>query len=855
MHGKLILQKLAFIVLIALPGQAFPAPASSDSETKTVAIVFLKHVPPYCPNPADCEPSWPPEKQALILPPRYTAGQYQAILNYLVSNYYYKNSLNNVDLEFTAVINPNSNDGWFDAPHKIFEYNLGIADLRHDGATMAYNAIGSAVDDYDYLVTVHNYRGRSGQACKMEGPPYFGPADCTFSVGSGSVSLGALYVSENANNPLLAALLSHELGHLLGVPDQYSSGGMDAWPGMGPWDLMSDDRPFNHFGAWSKWNRGWIPTVTDMPCMNGPCEVTTVLDPLEYPGNNVLRIPFVADPFEGYMVECRHPVNNDENIPEAGVLVTSIDPWRPIGSSVAQVASSVIGDDFPTAALAPGEAFFDEDRDITITYFSKDGVNRCTVKAERGEIDVPDPEITRGSEEPSSAGYNKYKSRDIWIDSPENGWDEYPQGESYMQVDDQSVPTGYGDPFWEDHENRIKFLVENRGYGAAENVMVDIYVTQPLLIYIPGGTCDGPEPNSADLLASIVIDHLEAGESYFGSVAWTPTSPDAAQVKVVIRDYLGEITHSNNTASETYAHQYTMVDILDEIDVESILETAGSVFGSVTIDTDETCPYQYPYRFERKLINAIEKRHWVMTFDDTLVMETPYEATEIQLASLPPEDAQAGDCEEITLELVTLVGDVYMPADGLTFESCVVERTELTCSTPVETAKAGNPVDVSGKLSASRGGEKIAVEYTSPKGESRIQNVTVGDDGSYQDQFVPKEEGKWQVKAFWQGSDRSAPAESGLCSFTVGNMVPEFTLSMNANCRSGPGTAYPIVTSGLAGEVVAIDARNGDATWLHGTLYGARCWVWLGAGELNVNPWTLRERQAPALPSLPDEIH
>ena len=84
--------------------------------------------------------------------------------------------------------------------------------------------------------------------------------------------------------------------------------------------------------------------------------------------------------------------------------------------------------DYNTAALAPGEVFVDEDRQITITYLSKDAYDNCTVKAELGEINAPDPYIMRSSEAPSGAGYVEYTSRDIWIDSQENGWDVYPFG-------------------------------------------------------------------------------------------------------------------------------------------------------------------------------------------------------------------------------------------------------------------------------------------------------------------------------------------------------------------------------------------------------------------------------------------
>ena len=272
MHISGRFQRISLYIIILLLGAGTLAFMPHNSVTKTAAVVFLKHNPPFCPSQDECDPWWPPEDQALILPPRHSASVYQYVFNSLVASYYDRNSFNKVHIDFTSIVNPNSQDGWFDAPHMIFQYNQGTADLHQDGVEVAYSAIGSALDDYDYLVIVHNYHGRSGQAGNMQGPPDFGPAERTFSVGSGTVTIGELWVAENSSDELFAALASHELGHLLGVPDQYSQF-TGTWPAMGPWDLMADDAFFSHFSAWSKLNRGWISTVTDMPCVEGTCQV------------------------------------------------------------------------------------------------------------------------------------------------------------------------------------------------------------------------------------------------------------------------------------------------------------------------------------------------------------------------------------------------------------------------------------------------------------------------------------------------------------------------------------------------------------------------------------------------------
>ncbi len=103
------------------------------------------------------------------------------------------------------------------------------------------------------------------------------------------------------------------------------------------------------------------------------------------------------------------------------------------------------------------------------------------------------------------------------------------------------------------------------------------------------------------------------------------------------------------------------------------------------------------------------------------------------------------------------------------------------------------------------------------------------------------------MRAFWQGSDASAPAESEVCAFEIASDEPEFTLNHNVNCRLGPSTDYEVVTAGRIGDVIPVEGRSKDALWLYGTMKGIKCWMSLELGELNVNPWTLPERTPPAL--------
>ena len=75
------------------------------------------------------------------------------------------------------------------------------------------------------------------------------------------------------------------------------------------------------------------------------------------------------------------------------------------------------------------------------------------------------------------------------------------------------------------------------------------------------------------------------------------------------------------------------------------------------------------------------------------------------------------------------------------------------------------------------GGEPIAIEYTDPLGEHIIRLVSTGLDGSYTDSLAADQIGTWQMQAFRQGTDASAPAESTVCEFTIENISPELLIT------------------------------------------------------------------------------
>lgn len=793
-------------------------------ENHRVMVVFLKLSAPFCTTLENCLPDFPQALQDEIQWPRHPGSTYITMFNNTLTAFLREATFYNENFTFEAVLNPGSPNGWFDAPHPLEDYNKSLnASMGLDAYNLAASVNSDLAQNHDVLLVITNIQILYGYTTGLNGRPL-------------------VVVGENPDDTSIFEVLAHEFGHVLTLEHVT----------MGPYDIVGNSDVLNHYGGWSKVYGGWVPQITNLSCTSEPCEVTTWLDPLERAGNNVLRIPIYdyGNIFFGYFVECRAKIGFDANIPEAGVIISWINTINP--RMPAWIIFPTGDNDYNNAALAPGESFVDPEQEITITYLQKDGTNRCQVKAERGVVEAPDPFITMGSTDDTGADYSRYASRDIWIDSLQNGWDVYPPGTGFSSAGSQILVEGYGDPFWANHENRIKFLVRNNGYSDAENVIVDVYVTQPIMIYIPGFTCDGPELNSASLLATIEIDQLAHGGVYPGEVPWTPVSNAAAQVTIVIRDYVGELTHANNTASETYASQNINIEsISDGVGASAAMESLH-FFGEpfvLSVQPSLRCLDRIPYKFTKRVISAIDRKDWVMDPTPLEGLLAPGETLDIPLTGMPPLDAKPGDCEHIELAFQAWYDDFFVPFSGLTYRSCVVEPALLTCTAPLESSEVGSSVDTGGQLTPAQGGEPIAIEYTNPLDEHIIQLVNTGLDGSYTDSILADQVGTWQMQAFWQGTDASAPAESVVCEFTVDNISPELNITGDAFCRSGPGTAYEIISYGKAGDIMPVSARSQDGIWLYGVLQGIHCWTYKELGELNVDVWSLPEREAPPLPT------
>jgi uncharacterized protein YraI len=50
-------------------------------------------------------------------------------------------------------------------------------------------------------------------------------------------------------------------------------------------------------------------------------------------------------------------------------------------------------------------------------------------------------------------------------------------------------------------------------------------------------------------------------------------------------------------------------------------------------------------------------------------------------------------------------------------------------------------------------------------------------------------------------------------------------IQVPANCRQGPGTAYPVVNSALPGQQIQVSGKSADGTWWYSQVKNDKCWI------------------------------
>jgi M6 family metalloprotease-like protein len=113
-------------------------------------------------------------------------------------------------------------------------------------------------------------------------------------------------------------IVVHETGHLLGLPDLYSSGAVSTFH---TWDVMAARYPAELL-AWHRWKLGWIDR-SQVACVTGRARRTVTLSPIERAGGT--KALFLKRGAKVLAVEVRARVGYDRTLCDTGVLVYEVD--------------------------------------------------------------------------------------------------------------------------------------------------------------------------------------------------------------------------------------------------------------------------------------------------------------------------------------------------------------------------------------------------------------------------------------------------------------------------------------------------------------------------------------------------
>jgi len=118
--------------------------------------------------------------------------------------------------------------------------------------------------------------------------------------------------------------VTHETGHLFGLPDLYDTDPSFLTEGLGHWDLMAsggEQMPYRpaHMSAWSLSFLGWIdevPLARDTTVQTGAIEVS----------DTAFVVPIAGTPDnEFYLLENRQPIGSDSMMHGPGLMVYHVD--------------------------------------------------------------------------------------------------------------------------------------------------------------------------------------------------------------------------------------------------------------------------------------------------------------------------------------------------------------------------------------------------------------------------------------------------------------------------------------------------------------------------------------------------
>jgi hypothetical protein len=137
------------------------------------------------------------------------------------------------------------------------------------------------------------------------------------------------FASGRAEAPRPAVLI-HETGHVLGLPDLYNV----RRPGNGHrWDIMSGSGGAGLL-AWHRWKLGWL-AANEVTCLPRRRSIVTTLSPLARPGGRKAVVHRTAN--AAIVIEVRARIGVDASLCRGGVLVYRVDFRRGAPSTLGRL--------------------------------------------------------------------------------------------------------------------------------------------------------------------------------------------------------------------------------------------------------------------------------------------------------------------------------------------------------------------------------------------------------------------------------------------------------------------------------------------------------------------------------------
>ena len=173
-------------------------------------------------------------------------------------------------------------------------------------------------------------------------------------------------------------VLAHETGHLMGLPDLYSYGGVSPKNPTGVWDIMSSAGRASGFLGWHRHKLNWLDADRKTYVASGkhrfklmPLNATAGVSMITIPADDPVK------PSKVFVIEVSQPLQNkgaDQD--SVGVLVYSVDGKLASGQNSVVVYSK---SDTLNAPFQPGDQFEHKDAPMKVKVLKKNEDGRSYI--------------------------------------------------------------------------------------------------------------------------------------------------------------------------------------------------------------------------------------------------------------------------------------------------------------------------------------------------------------------------------------------------------------------------------------------------------------------------------------------